>query len=173
MRFRPILLTTMICGVLAAATAAAQNLSTLTTQLATPGGEQSTIASIGAGKVTVVSFWATWCKPCKEEMKAMQPIFEKLKDKIAYVAISVDNTKTMAKVGPYIKSQGFTFSVLLDPNSEVLTALSGSSNVPFTLIFGADGKLHSKHDGYLEGDATKLEEELKALVAAVPATAPN
>jgi peroxiredoxin len=98
-------------------------------------------------------------------MKAMAPIYDKLKDSVAYVAISIDNTKTMAKVASYIKSQGYTFPVLLDPNSDVFRALNGS-NVPYTLIFNADGSIHSKHDGYFEGDAAKLEQELTALVAA-------
>lgn len=152
--------------------ASAQKLTTLTTLLATPAGEQTTVAKLGTGKVTVVSFWATWCKPCKEEMKAMQPVYEKMKDKVTYIAISIDNTKTMAKVAPYVKSQGYTFPVLLDPNSEVFRALNGT-NVPYTLIFNADGTLHSKHDGYLEGDAEKLAQELETLSASTGAVAPS
>lgn len=171
MRTRLLMIAATLFAV-SALSAVAQNLSSITTQLATPAGEQTSVAALGAGKVTVVSFWATWCKPCKEEMKAMQPIFEKMKDKLAYIAVSIDNTKTMAKVASYIKSQGFTFSVLLDPNSEVFRAVNGS-NVPYTLVFNADGTLHSKHDGYLEGDAEKLAEELKTLVAAQPAPAGN
>lgn len=165
MRIRSIVLIALACGTFTVVAAHAQNLSSLSTQLATPAGDQTSVATIGQGKVTVVSFWATWCKPCKEEMKAMQPIFDKMKEKIAYVAISIDNTKTMAKVGPYVKSQGYSFSVLLDPNSEVFRAVNGA-NVPYTLVFNADGTLHSKHDGYLEGDAAKLEEELAALTTA-------
>lgn len=146
------------------ASAQAQTISSLNTILATPGGEQSSVAKLGTGKVTVVSFWATWCKPCKEEMKAMQPIYNKLKSNMEYVAISIDNTKTMAKVAPYVKSQAYTFPVLMDPNSEVFKALNGV-NVPYTLVFKADGTLHAKHDGYLEGDAEKLEKELTELIA--------
>ncbi|MBS1910767.1 MAG: TlpA family protein disulfide reductase [Bacteroidetes bacterium] len=163
MRIRNTFLIASLLLVLAALQVQAQKLSSLTTQLTSVTGDQTTVAALGAGRVTVVSFWATWCKPCKEEMKAMQPIFEKLKDKITYVAISIDNTKTMAKVAPYIKSQGYTFNVLLDPNSEFFNAVNGT-NVPYTLVFNADGSLHSKHDGYFEGDATKLEEELKTMI---------
>lgn len=163
MRLRTILPTIVALCLVAAASASAQRLSSLQTLLSTPAGEKTSIAKLGAGKVTVVSFWATWCKPCKEEMKAMQPIFEKLKENLVYVAVSIDNTKTMAKVAPYIKSQGYSFSVLLDPNSELFNSLNGI-NVPYTLIFNADGSLHSKHDGYLEGDAAKLEEELAGLI---------
>lgn len=154
----------------AISSASAQSLPSIKNLLATPGGTQSSVATLGAGKVTVVSFWATWCKPCKEEMKAMQPIYEKLKDKMEYVAISIDNTKTMAKVAPYIKSQGYTFPVLLDPNSEVFRMLNGT-NVPYTLVFNADGSLHAKHNGYLEGDAVNLEKELTDLISKAEANA--
>lgn len=149
--------------------AGAQTLPALSTQLSTPSGEQTSVAMIGKGKVTVVSFWATWCKPCKEEMKAMQPLYDKLKEKgLEYVAVSIDNTKTMAKVAPYISSKGYTFPVLLDPNKDLFQALNGS-DVPFTLIFKADGTLFAKHDGYLEGDEEKLEKELTALLDGAPA----
>ncbi len=167
MSIRSLLTAVVLLAAAFTATASAQNISTLNTLLATPSGEQTSVAEKGRGKVTVVSFWATWCKPCKEEMKAMAPIYEKLKEKIAYIAISIDNTKTMAKVASYIKSQGYTFSVLLDPNSEVFRAVNGN-NVPYTLIFNADGTLHSKHDGYLEGDAEKMEQELTQLANATP-----
>lgn len=146
------------------ASASAQTLSSITTLLGTPGGEKNSVAKLGSDKVTVVSFWATWCKPCKEEMKAMQPVYEKLKDNMQYIAVSIDNTKTMAKVAPYIKAQGYTFPVLLDPNSDVFRKLNGV-NVPYTLIFNADGTLHSKHNGYLEGDMENLEKELMELIA--------
>ena len=177
MKTRALLLALPALCVALSLAATAQPLASLSTLLASPGGEQTSVAKLGAGKVTVVSFWATWCKPCKEEMKAMQPIFEKMKDDIQYIAVSIDNTKTMAKVAPYIKSQGYTFPVLLDPNSELFRTLNGT-NVPYTLVYAADGSLYTKHDGYLEGDQEKLVEEVTALVkkaggSAAPAASPN
>lgn len=172
MRTKSFLLALSLCFAALSIPASAQKLSTITTLLPTLGGERTSVAKIGEGKVTMVSFWATWCKPCKEEMKAMQPIYAKMKEKISYIAISIDNTKTMAKVAPYVKSQGYTFPVLLDPNSEVFRALNGD-NVPYTLIFNADGSLHSKHNGYFEGDAEKLSKELEELVAKAGAATPT
>jgi peroxiredoxin len=165
MRLTSRLLPVLVAFVALSAGAAAQNISSLSQLMTTPGGEKVSIASLGAGKVTIVSFWATWCKPCKEEMKAMQPLYEKLKAQgIEYIAVSIDNTKTMAKVGPFITSKNYTFPVLLDPNSEMFLGLNGTQ-VPYTLIFRADGSLAKKHDGYLEGDEAKLEAELMELLA--------
>lgn len=148
----------------ASATLSSQSISTLTMPLSTPDGAQRTIAELGQGKPTIVSFWATWCKPCKEEMKAMWELYQRMGDRFQYIAVSIDNTKTMAKVGPYIQSKGYTFPVLLDPNSEVFQTLGGT-NVPYALMFNPDGTLHSKHDGFLPGDEAKIEEELNHMSA--------
>lgn len=157
----PLVLALLALGTLGAS---AQTVSSLGTLLSTPSGEKTSIAKLGQGKVTVVSFWATWCKPCKQEMEMMQPVYEKMKDLgVEYIAISIDNTKTMAKVTPYIKAKKYTFPILLDPNEEVFRALNGSQ-VPYTLVFKADGTLYTKHDGYLEGDEDKLVKELEELV---------
>lgn len=148
-----------------AAAAHAQTLSSLNMQLQTPDGKQTTVSQLGQGKVTVISFWATWCGPCKKELKAMQPVYDRWKENIQYIAVSIDDLKSTAKVAPYISSKGYTFPVLLDPNQTLFQTLNGT-NPPYTLIFAADGSLHSKHEGYLDGDELKLEEELKTLIPA-------
>ena len=159
---RLILIPVLLLGL--SLTLSAQDISTLTTPLSTPDGLQKTIAELGHGKPTIVSFWATWCRPCKEEMKAMWELYQRLGGQFEYIAVSIDNTKTMAKVGPFIQSKGYGFPVLLDPNSEIFQ-LVGGANVPFALMFNADGTLHSKHDGFLPGDEGKIEEELNSMAA--------
>jgi len=142
----------------------AQDLSTLTTPLATPNGEQTTIAELGENRVIIVSFGATWCKPCKEEMNAVNAIYDQFQEKgVEYVAVFIDNTKTMARVGPYVKSKDFVFPVLLDPNREVFETLNGTE-VPYTLVYNMQGELNFKHDGYFEGDEVHLMEEAFSLV---------
>ncbi|MCE2502948.1 MAG: TlpA family protein disulfide reductase [Chlorobi bacterium] len=141
----------------------AQNLSTLDIPLETPDGDQTSIAEIGADKVTIVSFGATWCVPCKKEMKAINEIYSELQDKgVEYIAVFIDNTKTMAKVGPYVKGKKFKFPVLLDPNSEVFETVNGTE-VPYALIYDQNGELQFKHDGYLDGDEEHIKEEAFSL----------
>ena len=149
----------------AATSSYAQNLSTLNTPLSQPDGGQSSVAEIGQGKVTIVSFWATWCKPCKEEMKAVHAMYDELKEQgIEYIAVSIDNTKTMAKVGPYINAKGYEFPVLIDPNREIFEVVNGTE-VPYTLMYDMNGALRYKHDGYLDGDEEHLKEEALGLAA--------
>ena len=68
--------------------------------------------NIGEGPI-LISFWATWCKPCKEEMPHIQDLLDKYEDKdLKVLAISTDSEKSVAKVKPFIKSQNYSFEVL-------------------------------------------------------------
>ena len=90
----------------------------------------------------------------------MVPVFEKFKDKnLTYIAISVDNIRSSAKVGAYVKAQGLPYDFWLDPSSEVFKKLNGTG-MPYSLIVDTDGKLIAKHQGFFAGDEKKIEEEI-------------
>ncbi|MAT39092.1 MAG: hypothetical protein CL946_05760 [Ectothiorhodospiraceae bacterium] len=108
--------------------------------------------------VVIISFWALWCKPCKEEMKAIQPIFEQHADKnIHFLAINTDKPRSIAKVKAYVKSQGYPYEFWLDPNSEVFNKLNGQS-MPYSLILNEKGELLKKSVGFIAGDEEHVEE---------------
>ena len=108
--------------------------------------------------VLFVSFWAMWCKPCKEEMKALVPAFKKLKDKnFHYLAINTDKPKSIAKVKAYVTSQELPYDFWLDPNSEVFKKLNGQS-MPYALIITETGKVLKKSVGFIAGDEVEVEE---------------
>jgi peroxiredoxin len=116
------------------------------------------------GKVTLVSFWATWCIPCKQEIKAIKgklPDWKKEVD-FDYVTVSVDDARATAAVKTYATTQGWDWPVLLDPNSDLKRSLN-FSNVPFTIIIGKDGKIAYMHTGYEEGGEAELFEKVKEL----------
>ena len=70
------------------------------------------------GKIVLVNFWATWCKPCTTEMPAMQQIYDKLRDK-GFVVVAVNEMEDDAKVREHIKQYGHTFPVLMDRDNKV------------------------------------------------------
>lgn len=112
----------------------------------------------------MLSFWATWCSPCKEELKKMQPIYEKYKEYgFEYLAINTDNQKSIAKVKSYITSQGYTFKVLLDFEKKVIEAYGGKEDeIPYSVLIGKDKTILNTHLGFKSGDEVKIEEEIKA-----------
>jgi cytochrome c biogenesis protein CcmG/thiol:disulfide interchange protein DsbE len=112
----------------------------------------------------IISFWATWCSPCKKELNAFDEIYEELKETygVKIVAVSIDDEKTKNSVPLYIRAKGFEFQILLDPNGD-FKRLMGVNNIPHTFIINKEGKIVYSHNNYVPGDEENLIEELKKL----------
>ena len=112
----------------------------------------------------MISFWATWCGPCKEELKKMQPIYEQYKDKgFTYLAVSCDNQKSISKVKSFITSNNYTFPVVLDFEKKVFEAYGGrEDDPPYFVIVSKDKQILYSHLGYKTGDEQTIEEEIKS-----------
>ena len=119
------------------------------------------------GKVTVISLWATWCVPCKKEIKNISlklPAWKKEAD-FNYMTISIDEARAEGLVRTYALSQGWTFPFYIDANSDLKRSLS-FQNVPYTLIIDKNGKVAFSHTGYEEGGEAEVFAKIKELVAA-------
>lgn len=117
--------------------------------------------------VILVSFWATWCTPCKGEMPHLQAFHEAYaKDGLVIVSIALDGPDTAAEVAPYIRKQGYTFPVLIDQHGDLAQRLNPTSSAPFAILVGRDGKVVRRFEGFQPSEAQALEAELKALLAA-------
>lgn len=116
-------------------------------------------------KVVLVSFWATWCGPCKAEMPHLQALYSELSDKgLVVLAVSSDDARTKALVSAHIKKNAFTFPVLLDPTGAVTATYNGTGTLPYSVLIGRNGEVKSTRSGYNPGDETALRDEvLKAL----------
>jgi peroxiredoxin len=112
---------------------------------------------VGEGPI-LLSFWATWCKPCIEELAEYKKIYKDYKDKgFKMFAISTDDERTVAKVKPFVKSKGFEFPILLDTNSDI-SRLYYAQSVPYSVILDKKGMIIYSHLGYMKGDEVKVKE---------------
>jgi peroxiredoxin len=119
---------------------------------------------VGEGPI-LLSFWATWCKPCIEELAEYKKIYKDYKDKgFKMFAISTDDERTVAKVKPFVKSKGFDFPVLLDTNSDI-SRLYYAQSVPYSVILDKKGMIIYSHLGYMKGDEIKVREIISAEVS--------
>ena len=128
----------------------------------TSGQQKSILDYANNGKITIFSFWATWCTPCKKELNNIVDIYEYwLEDyNVEVVAISLDNSQNMSKVKSYVDGVNWPFEVLLDPNEDLKRELNFQT-IPYTLMLDKEGHIVYTHNGYQEGDEYVLEEKIK------------
>ncbi len=117
-------------------------------------------------RVTLVSFWATWCVPCKAEIKNIKDKMPEWKDEadFDFVTVSIDDSRAAAMVKAYTKSQGWDWPVYLDQNSDLKRSLN-FQNVPFTMIVNKKGEIVYQHTGYEEGGENEVFEQVKKYCA--------
>jgi peroxiredoxin len=118
---------------------------------------------IGEGPL-LLSFWATWCKPCLEELIEFQKIYNDYKEKgFKMLAISTDSERTVAKVKPYVKSRNYDFPVLFDTNSNVARIYYAHA-IPYSVLIDKNGKILYSHMGYMRGDEVGMRDKVKKLL---------
>lgn len=118
---------------------------------------------LGKGPI-LISFWATWCKPCVEELAEYSKIFNEYSSRgLQMLAISTDNEKSVSKVKPFVKSKQYNFPVLLDTNSEVARKYQAQA-VPYTVILRQCGSIVYSHLGYMKGDEIEVKKKIDELL---------
>ncbi|MES2284171.1 MAG: TlpA disulfide reductase family protein [Bacteroidota bacterium] len=116
------------------------------------------------GKPIIISFWATWCKPCKKELDAISENFEEWQKEtgVKLIAISIDDSRSSGKVGTDAKSHGWDYEIYIDQNQDFKRAMN-VNNVPHTFIINGKGEIVWQHNSYAEGDEDHLYEALKKI----------
>ncbi len=105
-----------------------------------------------------ISFWATWCKPCMEELKIIEKLYEKYQDKgFRVFAINTEGPKAAAKIKSFVKSYGLTFRILLDNDGEVFRRTFKGANMPFTIMTNSTGNIVFSRVGFKPGDEVEIE----------------
>jgi len=119
------------------------------------------IEAAGNEKITVLSFWATWCSPCKRELDAIMELYPEWTEKynMQLLAISIDNSRMMSQVKPMVEEKGWEFPVLMDSKQELQHALEFQA-VPQTFVIDKEGNIIFQHEGYTPGDEYELEKIL-------------
>jgi peroxiredoxin len=128
-------------------------------------GESARTLSGLRGRVVLLNFWATWCKPCEDEMPAMQRLHAALAGSdFELLAVSVDTEE--ADVRTFRDRLGLSFPILLDPERRVSHQYQ-VFRYPETLLIDRDGVVVERYVGPRDWDDPLYLERIRALLSRV------
>ncbi len=116
------------------------------------------------GKPKIISLWATWCGPCRQELNALKKVYPKWKDNydVEIVAITVDRGRMVARAKSMFEGNGWDYTFMHDKNQELMGKL-GITGIPYSILIDKNGEIKSVQTGYFPGYEKELENKLKAL----------
>ena len=116
---------------------------------------------ISKDKITILSFWASWCVPCINELDAISEVYEDWQEdfNMELIAISTDDARTQKRIRPMVNGKGWPYKILLDKNQELKRALN-ISTIPQIIIL-KDSKIIYIHSGYSPGVEDEFYEIIK------------
>jgi thiol-disulfide isomerase/thioredoxin len=128
------------------------------------GTSVSTAQLTNHGRPMIISFWATWCKPCIAELSAIAEEYDRWQQEtgVKLIAISIDDARTMNSVAPLVKGKGWEYEVYLDPNGDLKRAMNVNM-VPHTFLLNEKRQVVHQHTTYVPGDEKKLYQKVKAV----------
>ena len=132
------------------------------TNLTTLDGKSVKIQDeISKDKITILSFWASWCVPCINELDAISEVYEDWQEdfNMELIAISTDDARTQKRIRPMVNGKGWPYKILLDKNQELKRALN-ISTIPQIIIL-KDSKIIYIHSGYSPGVEDEFYEIIK------------
>jgi cytochrome c biogenesis protein CcmG/thiol:disulfide interchange protein DsbE len=127
------------------------------------GATVSTNTIANEGKPMIISFWATWCKPCIKELETIHEVYADWVEQtgVKLVIVSIDDARTTASVAPFLNAKGWEYESYLDVNSDFRRAMNVNM-VPHTFLLNGKREVINQHTSFAPGDEEKLFEKVKA-----------
>lgn len=126
-------------------------------------GKKLDLNKLSEDNILLISFWATWCNPCIDELDTFNTIKDSLKNvyHTKHIAISIDDSRSYSRVVPMVKGKSWDFDVAIDVNQKSKRLLN-ILVIPHTILV-YNNKIVYEHTGFVEGDENQIIKELKVL----------
>ncbi|MBL31722.1 MAG: thiol:disulfide interchange protein [Flavobacteriales bacterium] len=117
------------------------------------------------GNPIVISFWATWCKPCKQELENIHEVYSDWQEEtnVKLIAISIDDARNTSKIKPLVNAKGWEYEIYQDSNREFATKM-GVNMIPHTFLLNKEKEIVWDHVTYTDGDEEDLYEKILELI---------
>lgn len=133
------------------------------------GNPFSTTEIQNDGKPIIISFWATWCKPCIKELTTIADVYDEwvAETGVKMYAVSIDDPRSSNQVRPLVNGKNWEYTVLLDPNGDFKRAMNVGP-IPHTFLINGKGEIVWQHTSFSEGAELELIDLVRKLAKGEP-----
>lgn len=117
------------------------------------------------GKPIIISFWATWCKPCIKELTTIADVYSDWQEETGVIlyAVSIDDARSSSQVAPLVNGKNWDYVVLLDQNGDFKRAMNVGP-IPQTFLINGNGEIVWQHTSFSEGSELDLIKVVRQLI---------
>jgi cytochrome c biogenesis protein CcmG, thiol:disulfide interchange protein DsbE len=128
------------------------------------GNPFNTSAINNNGKPIIISFWATWCKPCIKELTTIADVYDEwvTETGVKLIAVSIDDPRSTNQVRPLANGKNWEYEVLLDPNGDFKRAMNVGP-IPHTFLLDSNRNIVWQHTSFSEGAELELIDLVRKL----------
>lgn len=128
-----------------------------------PGrGGQTVTLSAFRGDVVMINFWASWCKPCRQEMPLLEQIYQRYKN-LGFTLVGVNVDEDQKNADLILKNIPVSFPIAYDQQDKVSNKY-GLEGMPNTVFVDRNGNIRHVHTGYVPGDEQSYDEQIRLLI---------
>lgn len=128
-----------------------------------PDGNEIVLSEFVAEGPIILTFWATWCKPCIKELNKLTEMEEFLEmHGVRVLAVCEDGPRTRNRVKPFAQKNGWDFTIAMDTGGGI-KSIAGVADIPEFFILSPEMEILYHHMGYKPGDEVEYKEQIKTL----------